>query len=100
MQAKSIKKSPQIRKWQFSSESESLEMFVIARAELSIACSDAGRQSDRNDEQPKNALDSMRFNLDGESNVNEQSDRQSKKHSPLILSTEAGIQIDTNLEQL
>jgi hypothetical protein len=66
------------------------EMPVPARAEPSICCSDAGRQIDSNDEQPKSALGSIRVSFDPDSNVNDESDSQHMKELSPRNSTEVG----------
>jgi hypothetical protein len=49
------------------------------KAEPSINSNEAGRQIDFSDEQPLSAFDSIRFSLDPDSKVNEESDRQKAK---------------------
>jgi hypothetical protein len=76
-----------------------LEMRLLARAESPIISSDAGRQIDGNDEQPRSALDSIRRSFDPDSNVNDESDPHKKKGFSPTNSTEAGRQIDFSDEQ-
>jgi hypothetical protein len=59
---------------------------------------DGGIVIDCNLEQPENAPHSIRFNLDPDSKVNDESmDKSLKQYSPRI-STEAGMQTARNLE--
>jgi hypothetical protein len=59
----------------------------------------AGMQIDCNDEQLLNASRSIRFNLESDSKVIEESDVQLEKQPKLMSSTVRGIQIDFNDEQ-
>jgi hypothetical protein len=56
-----------------------IEIPVLARAEPSIWCSEAGRQIDFNIEQPENAFASIRVSFDPDSNVNDDSDSHDEK---------------------
>jgi hypothetical protein len=67
-----------------------LEMPLPARAEAAIACSDAGRQSDSNDEHQESAQASIRVSFDPDSNVNDESDLHSQKECSPRNSTKAG----------
>jgi hypothetical protein len=59
----------------------------------------AGIQIDVSDEQPLNASISIRFNLEPDSNVNEESEWQPSKHFCPMTSTVAGMQVDCNEKQ-
>jgi hypothetical protein len=54
---------------------------------------------DRNEKQSKNAHCSIRFNLDPDSKVTDDSIEQSAKHSSQRTSTVEGIQIDSKSSQ-
>jgi hypothetical protein len=76
-----------------------VEMSVPAKAEPSIICSDAGRQTEFNDAQSESAFASIRVSFDPDSNVNDESNsHQLKEHFPRV-STEAGRQTDSNESQ-
>jgi hypothetical protein len=94
MPSKSSRKLSETRKYRFPSSTVILEMPLLARAEPSIFCSEAGRQIDFNDEQPESAVDSIRVSFDPDSNVKSESEPHHEKQSTPRDSTEAGRQID------
>jgi hypothetical protein len=57
---------------------------------MQITSTDAGMQTDFNDEQFKNALSPICLSFDPDSNVNDSIDWQLQKHFPQISSTDAG----------
>jgi hypothetical protein len=61
-----------------------------------IISTEAGRQTDRKDEQTASAPRPILVSFDFESKVNDETELQAEKHSSPMNSTEAGIKIDRN----
>jgi hypothetical protein len=68
--------------------------------ESSIFCSEARKQIDFNDIQSEIAMCSIPRSFDPESDANDEINLHDEKQPSLRYSTEAGIQIDVNDEQL
>jgi hypothetical protein len=75
-------------------------MPVSERAEPESISSDAGMKNDFNEEHPRNACCSIRFSFDRDSKVNDESDSQKPNDPWQMISTDAGIQMNCNDEQM
>jgi hypothetical protein len=99
MPCKSLRKEPEIPKWQLPCSTVMLEIPVRRRDEPVMIWSDEGMKNESNDEQEINAWDSTRSSFEPGSNVNNEREWQQPKQWSQRTSTFEGIQIDVSDEQ-
>jgi hypothetical protein len=98
MPAKSTKNFPEVRKCELPSSMLIGKMVLFGNAEMPIFSTDAGMQIDLRDVHFENARDSICVRFEPASNDIVERETQPEKQCLHKISTEAGIQIDTNDE--